>query len=254
MAIVKSNRNLAKGTLDSYNNKELIIRYQLLNKEFNDYEEDVKRQIKGYEEELRKVKMKLKEETDRVEQLQRSLTLFVTDENVKREILRLYAKGNSTINIHKVLNETKKISVEYEVINDIITNLKNRDLPIEDLDFYAKEVKFHLENNSNQEEELRISQIRQLEENQNSINDIIAEVKKNGIPENFAETTNVFIQLMKEKRANADSMAKLLKGSSDSIMTGQDINSAKEMKEKINNHANRILNNFNPNEGTMVVV
>lgn len=49
-------------------------------------------------------------------------------------------------------------------------------------------------------------------------------------------------------------MAKLLKGSSDSIMTGQDINSAKEMKEKINNHANRILNNFNPNEGTMVVV
>ena len=153
MAIVKSKRNVAKGTLDYLDKKELVATYLLLNKEFNDYEEDVKKQIKGYEEELRKVKMKLKEETDRVEQLQRSLTLFVTDENVKREILRLYAKGNSTINIHKVLNETKKISVEYEVINDIITNLKNRDLPIEDLDFYAKEVKFHLEDNSNQEEE-----------------------------------------------------------------------------------------------------
>lgn len=254
MAIVKSKRNVAKGTLDYLDKKELVATYLLLNKEFNDYEEDVKKQIGTYESELKSLKLKVKEESDRVEQLQRSLTLFVTDENVKREILRLYAKGNSTINIHKVLNETKKISVEYEVINDIITNLKNRDLPIEDLDFYAKEVKFHLENNSNQEEELRISQIRQLEENQNSINDIIAEVKKNGIPENFAETTNVFIQLMKEKRANADSMAKLLKGSSDSIMTGQDINSAKEMKEKINNHANRILNNFNPNEGTMVVV
>ena len=245
---------LAKSTLDNMKNTELADKYiatfamaKAMEKEYNTL-------IASYEKSIKEQDVGLNKAHARIEQLQNSLTLFITDEHTKKEILRLYAKGNSTINIHKVLNETKKISVEYEVINDIITNLKNRDLPTEDLEFYAKEVKFHLENSSNQEEELRISQIRQLEENQNSINDIIAEVKRNGIPSDFAETTSVFIQLMKEKRANADSMAKLLKGSSDSIMTGQDINSAKEMKEKINNNANRILNNFNPNENSMVVV
>jgi hypothetical protein len=95
MAIVKSNRNLAKGTLDSYNNKELIIRYQLLNKEFNDYEEDVKKQIASYEESSKSKDIKIKELESRLFQLEKSVSILTTEDHKVKQVLKLYAQGKS---------------------------------------------------------------------------------------------------------------------------------------------------------------
>jgi len=243
---------LTKGTLDDYDKKELVLRLQALQNDSKSNEEFIKEQIAEYESEIKELKLRLREEQLTVEKLQTRLTFFVTDESIKKEILRLYAKGNSSIQIHKVLNETKKISVEYEVINDIIINLRNKDLSLEDLEFYSKEVKFNLENSGNEEEELRISQIRQLNESQNAIDTIIASIQRDGIPSDFAETTEIFIKLMREKRANADSMAKLLKGSSGSLLGSENINTAKDIRNQLENHSKSIVENFDPSNLTKV--
>ena len=94
-----------------------------------------------YEKLIKDLNLKVKVEVDRNEQLQRNLTLFVTDEYTKKQILRLYAMGNSTTYIHKILNGVKQMDVTFETISDIVTNLKNKDLEQDDLDYYAEESK-----------------------------------------------------------------------------------------------------------------
>ena len=57
---------------------------------------------------------------------------------------------------------------------------------------------------------------------------------------------------MREKRANADSMAKLLKGSSGSLLGNENINTAKDIRNQLENHSKSIVENFDPSNLTKV--
>ena len=252
MAIVKSKRNVAKGTLDYLDKKELVATYLLLNKEFNDYEEDVKKQIGTYESELKSLKLKIKEESDRVEQLQRSLTLFVTDEYTKKQILRLYAMGNSTTLIYNTLNKVKQIDVTFETISDIITNLKNKDLEQCDLDYYTEESKRFLENSPNFEEEYRLNQIRQILENQEKINGWVNKIENEGLDEEKSNQIRDLVSLMKLQGENAKSLSAMMKGTNGSNFGNENVNTAKDIRNQLENHSKSIVENFDPSAITKV--
>jgi len=212
MAIVKSNRNLAKGTLDSYNNKELIIRYQLLNKEFNDYEEDVKKQIASYEESSKSKDIKIKELESRLNQLEKSVSILTTEEHKIKQVLKLYAQGKSVGTCYSILTEMKRIDIDFETIKNLIISLEARELEIEYLEYYENEVQAFANDMVNYEEKNRIQKLRKLDEFGVIIEQYMAKLRDEGFDESELEKTTQILSLMKAYTSIVESSSKIMKG------------------------------------------
>ena len=212
MAIVKSNRNLAKGTLDSYNNKELIIRYQLLNKEFNDYEEDVKRQIKGYEEGIRTRDIKNKELENRVVQLEKSVAIFTTDEYKIKQVLKLYSQGKSIGTVYSYMVEQKQIDIEFEKVKSIINALDSGELDENYIEYYNEMLKVSSKELPFQEESYRIQKLRKMDEFCVLIEESMAELKQKGLDAVDIDKQNHFMMLLDKYIKVVEGSSKIMKG------------------------------------------
>ena len=233
---------LAKGTLDDYDKKVLVAKVQELQSDAKNNEDFIKQQIAEYEKLIKDLNLKVKVEVDRNEQLQRNLTLFVTDEYTKKQILRLYAMGNSTTYIHKILNGVKQMDVTFETISDIVTNLKNKDLEQDDLDYYAEESKKFLEQSANFEEEYRLNQIRQILENQETINEWVNKIKNEGMDEDKASQVGQLVALMKLQGENAKSLSTMMKGTNGSNFGNLVENKQLDTERFENKTVNALLN------------
>ena len=71
---------LTKGTLDDYDKKELVLRLQALQNDSKSNEEFIKEQVLSYEKIISDLEIKNKELLVRNEQLQKSMSLFTTDD------------------------------------------------------------------------------------------------------------------------------------------------------------------------------
>ena len=233
---------LAKGTLDDYDKKVLVAKVQELQSDAKNNEDFVKQQIAEYEKLIKDLNLKVKVEVDRNEQLQRNLTLFVTDEYTKKQILRLYAMGNSTTYIHKILNGVKQMDVTFETISDIVTNLKNKDLEQDDLDYYAEESKKFLEQSASFEEEYRLNQIRQILENQETINEWVNKIKNEGMDEDKASQVGQLVALMKLQGENAKSLSTMMKGTNGSNFGNLEPTQTKDTERFEKQAVNALLN------------
>ena len=218
-------------------------------------EEEFKEKLKNYENLLKSNELRINELEKTIERLQSSLTIFVTPERTRLEVLRLYAMGNSPMNVFKILTETKKIDIEYEVITDIIKNLKNRDLSAEDLEFYAKESKIFLENAPKYEEEYRLSEIRRILENQDTLDKFIYKITSEEPDEDKIKIMEATIKIMKEQRENASSLSKIMSGTNGSgFSEDYGHNQAKDIKAQLENKASAIVEGFDPSSIPMVGV
>lgn len=240
---LKPIRVLAKSTLEDYDKRNVLItKVQELQECAKNNEDFIREQIADYEKLIKELNLKIKIEVDRNEQLQRSLTLFVTDEYTKKQVLRLYAMGNSTTLIYNTLNGLKQIDVTFETISNIITNLKNKDLEQDDLDFYAEESKKFLENSSSFEEEYRLNQIRQILENQEKINGWVNKIENEGLDEDKTSQVRELIALMKLQGENAKSLSTMMKGTNGSNFGNIEPAQAKDTERFEKQAVNALLN------------
>lgn len=246
MAIVKSNRNLAKGTLDSYNNKELIIRYQLLNKEFNDYEEDVKKQIKGYEELNKSKDIKIKELESRLNQLEKSVSILTTEEHKIKQVLKLYAQGKSVGTCYSILTEMKRVDIDFETIKNLIISLEARELEIEYLEYYENEVQAFANDMVNYEEKNRIQKLRKLDEFGVIIEQYMAKLRDEGFDESELEKTTQILSLMKAYTSIVESSSKIMKGVGNSSLGLPLENASVEVANETQKENLNILKDFDP--------
>ena len=244
---LKPIKTLSKSTLENnYDKADLVTKCQLLQDEAKNNEEFIKQQIAEYEKLIKDLNLKVKVEVDRNEQLQRNLTLFVTDEYTKKQILRLYAMGNSTTYIHKILNGVKQMDVTFETISDIVTNLKNKDLEQDDLDYYAEESKKFLEQSASFEEEYRLNQIRQILENQETINEWVNKIKNEGMDDEKSSQVGQLVALMKLQGENAKSLSTMMKGTNGSNFGSTLENASKEVANETHKENLNILKDFDP--------
>ena len=247
-SVISNNfRPYTQETWDKYSKeKKTFAIYMGLYEGMRGQEEEFKEKLKNYEDLLKAKDIRINELEGTVERLQSSLTIFVTPETHKLEVLRLYAKGNSALNIHRIMNDMKKMDIEYEVISDIIQNLKNGDLSSEDIEFYQKEVKVFIENSANYEEEYRMMELRRILENQASIDSIIAKAKTQGLDEETMAQTSMLIQLMKEQRENVKALSNIMKGTTNSNVGNNIENTSKEVANKTQEENLNILKEFDP--------
>lgn len=246
MAIVKSNRNLAKGTLDSYNNKELIIRYQLLNKEFNDYEEDVKKQIKGYEESSKSKDIKIKELESRLNQLEKSVSILTTEEHKIKQVLKLYAQGKSVGTCYSILTEMKRVDIDFETIKNLIISLEARELEIEYLEYYENEVQAFANDMVNYEEKNRIQKLRKLDEFGVIIEQYMAKLRDDGFDDSELEKTTQILSLMKAYTSIVESSSKIMKGVGSNSLGLPLENASVEVANETQKENLNILKDFDP--------
>jgi hypothetical protein len=246
MAIVKSNRNLAKGTLDSYNNKELIIRYQLLNKEFNDYEEDVKKQIASYEESSKSKDIKIRELESRLAQLEKSVSILTTEDHKVKQVLKLYAQGKSVGTCHSILTEMKRVDIDFETIKNLIISLEARELEIEYLEYYENEVQAFANDMINYEEKNRIQKLRKLDEFGVIIEQYMAKLRDEGFDEKELEKTTQILSLMKAYTSIVESSSKIMKGVGSGSLGLPLENASVEVANETQKENLNILKDFDP--------
>lgn len=250
---MKKLESVSQSYWKSEGSEKTYKRFTELIKYHNSEVESVEKILKGCEDSIRMKDSRIRELEERVEQLQSSLTIFITPEMNRREVLRLYAMGNSPMNVFKILTETKKIDIEYEVITDIIKNLKNRDLSAEDLEFYAKESKVFLENAPKYEEEYRLSEIRRILENQDTLDKFIYKITSEEPDEDKIKIMEATIKIMKEQRENASSLSKIMSGTNGSgLLEDYGHNQAKDIKAQLENKASAIVEGFDPSNIPMV--
>ena len=209
-------------------------------------ETEYKELVASYEKSIKELNVELNKAHARIEQLQNSLTVFVTDEHVKKEILKLYARANSSLEIFRILNETKGMSVQFKEIEDIITNLKNGDLPTEDMAYFNEESKAFADNMANFEEDYRIKQIRKLMENQDILDRFTKRVEEQGLDEDELRKIRDLTSLMKESRENVKALSGIMKNTSGSQIGGGLENPSRELSKETQEENMNILKNFDP--------
>ena len=105
-------RPYTQETWDTYSKqKKTFAIYMGLYEGMKKQEEEFKEKLKNYENLLKSNELRINELEKTIERLQSSLTIFVTPERTRLEVLRLYAMGNSPMNVFKILTETKKIDI-----------------------------------------------------------------------------------------------------------------------------------------------
>ena len=138
------------------------------------------------------------------------------------------------------------MDVTFETISDIVTNLKNKDLEQDDLDYYAEESKKFLEQSANFEEEYRLNQIRQILENQETINEWVNKIKNEGMDEDKASQVGQLVALMKLQGENAKSLSTMMKGTNGSNFGNTLENASKEVANETHKENLNILKDFDP--------
>lgn len=243
---------LTKGTLDDYDKKELVLRLQALQNDSKSNEEFIKEQVLSYEKIISDLELKNKELLVRNEQLQKSMSLFTTDDFKKRMILRLYSQGRSIGNVHKFITENKQIDVEFEEVKYVIGALENGDLESEYQEYYLQEVKNSVKELPFSEELFRIQSLRTLDGFKITIEEYMARLKDYSFDEDESSKVQQILSLMDRYSKVVESSSKIMKGLNSNTVE-VNVNDVKEMKEKLNEKANRVLKDFNPKENSMVV-
>lgn len=242
------------GTIKSWDSKELMRRYLMVGKAFDKFESEARE----FTDELVKDNARMSRENfklnEDIKALQRSLSFHVTDEDTKRMILKMYAWGNSISQIHKEMNETKRMDVTLETVRDVVTNLKNKELDSADLEYYNNEVSFAVKELPFKEEEYRIQMIREAIEYKNMLGELMVEIRQGELSDERNVQIGQFMAVLKSFNDTVKSTGTLMKGLNGNSEEGTSVNEAKELKEKLTNKANRVLENFNPKNDTMVVV
>ena len=219
-------------------------------------EEEFKGAVRSYEDEIRSINIELAEAKKTIERLQSSLTIFVTEDSITKEIIKMYSKGNSALVIHKNLTEFKKMNVEYETITDIIFKIDNEDLPTHLMDYYNECIKTLLANPVSEEEKIKIEELRRLKSHQEKSDAILNDINKRLAScsvEEVKELTDLTMKIMANQRETSKAMASWNKGNTNNTINNNDTaNLARDMKDKLENYSKAIVENFDPSTLTKV--
>lgn len=238
---------IAQSTWKGWTNDKCHESYMALYRVAKGINDKLEASVKSYEASTKQLQIKLAQAESRVEQLQNSLTIFVTDEYTKKQILRLYAKGNSSLQVYKILTEVKNQDVDFKTVSDIITNLKNGDLETEYLEYYKEESEKFLSSVSGYEEEYRLGQIRQIMENNEVINSLIADIKKEKmIDDDKMRNIAQLLSLMKAQGDNVKVLSGIMKNSNASNFGNESENTSQKVADKTQEENLGILKNFDP--------
>ena len=200
------------GTIKSWDSKELMRRYLMVGKAFDKFESEAREFTDELVKDNARMSRELKEAENKLLKLESSLTFYITDEETKRVILKLYAMGNGISTIHRTMTETKHMDVTVETVRDIITNLNNRDLPAEDIEYFNKEVEIFNNDMVFNEEKMRVDMIRRITENQARIDEIIAEISSKGLDDEEIAKIGQLMALFKLSGENVKNLSTVMKG------------------------------------------
>lgn len=220
-------------------------------------EEEFKGKVKSYEDELRGRDIKVKELEATIERLQSSLTLVLNPEDVTKEVIKMYSKGNGALVIHKNLTEFKKMNVEYETITDIIFKLENEDLPIHLMEYYNECIKTLLANPISEEEKIKVEELRRLKSHQEQSDAILNDIKKRLATcsvDEVKELTDLMMKVMDNQRRTSESMSKWNRGNGQNGIIENGSNNASSIKEQLEKASNAIVENFDPSKMQMMKV
>jgi len=203
---------LAKGTLDDYDKKELVLRVQALQNDAKNNEDFIKEQIGNYEVTIKELNSKIREENNRVLQLEKSVSIFTTDDYKVRQVLKLYAQGKSIGTCFTILTEMKRIDISFETIKNLITALESKELDIEYIKYYEDEIKAFSSDMVSYEERNRIQKLRKLDEFGVIIEQYMANLRDEGFDDSEFEKTDKILSLMKAYTSIVESSSKIMKG------------------------------------------
>lgn len=203
---------LAKGTLDDYDKKELVLRVQALQNDAKNNEDFMKEQIGNYELTIKELNSKIREENNRVLQLEKSVSIFTTDDYKVRQVLKLYAQGKSIGTCFTILTEMKRIDISFETIKNLITALDSKELDVEYIKFYEDEIKAFSSDMVSYEERNRIQKLRKLDEFGVIIEQYMAKLRDEGFDNVELEKTTQILSLMKAYTSIVESSSKIMKG------------------------------------------
>lgn len=208
---MKKLESVSQSYWKSEGSEKTYKRFTELIKYHNSEVESVEKVLKSYEDSIRMKDSKIRELEERVEQLQSSLTLYLTDDDLLKEIIKMYSKGNSALVIHKNLTEFKKVNIEYEVITDTLFKLDNEDLPIHLMDYYNECIKTLLANPVSEVEKIKIEELRRLKSHQEKSDAILNDINKRLATcsnEEVKELTELTMKVMESQRRTSESMSK----------------------------------------------
>ena len=247
---MKKLESVSQSYWKSEGSEKTYKRFTELIKYHNSEVENVEKVLKGYEDSIRMKDSRIRELEERVEQLQSSLTLYLTDDDLLKEIIKMYSKGNSALVIHKNLTEFKKVNIEYEVITDTLFKLDNEDLPIHLMDYYNECIKTLLANPVSEVEKIKIEELRRLKSHQEKSDAILNDINKRLATcsnEEVKELTELTMKVMESQRRTSESMSKWDKSGSGTGNFGVNTeNTSKEVANKTQEENLNILKEFDP--------
>ena len=164
----------------------------------------------------------------------------------------MYAWGNSISQIHKEMNETKRMDVTLETVRDVVTNLKNKELDSDDLEYYNNEVSFAVKELPFKEEEYRIQMIREAIEYKNMLGELMVEIRQGELSDERNVQIGQFMAVLKSFNDTVKSTGTLMKGLNGNSDTSNPMNEARNIKEGLEDKSRGLLKDFDPS-GLMVV-
>ena len=245
---MKKLESVSQSYWKSEGSEKTYKRFTELIKYHNSEVESVEKVLKSYEDSIRMTDSKIRELEERVEQLQSSLTLYLTDDDLLKEIIKMYSKGNSALVIHKNLTEFKKVNIEYEVITDTLFKLDNEDLPIHLMDYYNECIKTLLANPVSEVEKIKIEELRRLKSHQEKSDAILNDINKRLATcsnEEVKELTELTMKVMESQRRTSESMSKWDKNNSGVVGSTLE-NASREISKETQEENIGILKNFDP--------
>ena len=245
---MKKLESVSQSYWKSEGSEKTYKRFTELIKYHNSEVESVEKVLKSYEDSIRMKDSKIRELEERVEQLQSSLTLYLTDDDLLKEIIKMYSKGNSALVIHKNLTEFKKVNIEYEVITDTLFKLDNEDLPIHLMDYYNECIKTLLANPVSEVEKIKIEELRRLKSHQEKSDAILNDINKRLATcsnEEVKELTELTMKVMESQRRTSESMSKWDKNNSGVVGSTLE-NASREISKETQEENIGILKNFDP--------
>jgi hypothetical protein len=225
---------------------EMLKRYNLLVLDYNKYKDDIKEQIKGYEETVRGKETKIRELESRLTQLEKSVSLLTTDDHKIYQVLKLYAQGKSVGSCHSILTEMKRVDIDFETIKNLIISLESKELDSKYVEYYENEVRIYTNDMANYEERNRIQKLRKLDEFGIIIEQYMAKLRDEGFDEKELEKTTQILSLMKAYTSIVESSSKIMKDVGGSSIEDNSVNTAKSIKEQLENKSQAIVVGFDP--------
>ena len=237
----------ADSSLNNENKEVLIGAIKALMKQHKDKVEEFKETINKYEELLKEKDRERQLVELKCDSMQKSVNVLTTEDFKIKQIISLYAQGNSVGRCYNELVDRKRIDIEFEKVRDIVSALESKELEFEYLDFYEEEIKKFSNEMANYEEKKRIQMLRKYDEFQIVIEEYMTKLKEFGFDEEEMQKTQQILGLMKAYVGIVDSSSKIMKGlNGNGEVVEVKENKAQNVSSLLEQQTNNILVNFDP--------